>query len=281
MAPPWKISPPQTPHGSARSVASARQAVRSGHWWQYALACSSSPGRSENHRSPRPRWQGSSSASAADGRADAGPEVLGITILRARDASVRSCAASARDGTRRAGPAGELLGVHNVAVEWICWQRLEPPTSWMVALADSDLLHRDSFHAMVVGARSGPCALRAPDVRLWVPVPVSACDRSGPADIRHIADLAIRQMNVSGRPEHRQLPNNETRLAGQGPNAICRSAAQAAATATVTPEDTGRSSPPSSNSTTPLHSRLHPCSGWLATARAAERSGARAPGHRG
>jgi hypothetical protein len=192
MAPRWEISPPQTPHGSARSVAPARQAVRSGHWWQSALACSSSPGRSENHRSPCPRWQGSRSASAADGRADTGPEALGIAILRTRDASVRPCAPSARDGTRRAGPGGELLGVHDVAVVWICWQRLESPTAWMVALADSDLLHRGSFHAMVVGARSGPCALRAPGVRLGAPVPVSACDRSGRADIRHIADLAIR-----------------------------------------------------------------------------------------
>lgn len=43
----------------------------------------------------------------------------------------------------------------------------------------------------------------------------------------------------------------------------------------------GTSSPPSSNNTTPLHNRLHPCSGWLATARAVARSGARASGHVG
>jgi hypothetical protein len=48
----------------------------------------------------------------------------------------------------------------------------------------------------LAGARSGPCALRAPDVRLRLVVPVSACDRSGPADIGHIADLVIRDMNV-------------------------------------------------------------------------------------
>lgn len=68
MAPWWKISPPQTPHGSARSSAPARQAARSGHCWQHALACSSSSGSSENHSSPPPRWQGSGSASAAGGR---------------------------------------------------------------------------------------------------------------------------------------------------------------------------------------------------------------------
>jgi hypothetical protein len=34
------------------------------------------------------------------------------------------------------------------------------------------------------------------DVRLWLVILVSACDRGGPADIRHIAGLAIREMNV-------------------------------------------------------------------------------------
>lgn len=64
-------------------------------------------------------------------------------------------------------------------------------------------------------------------------------------------------------------------------SAVRRAAAQAAAADTVALGGTGRSSPPSSNSTTPLHSSVHPCSGWLATDRAAERSGARASGHRG
>ena len=53
------------------------------------------------------------------------------------------------------------------------------------------------------------------------------------------------------------------------------------AIAGVTVRPSGRSAPPSSNSTTPLHRRLHPCPGWLATALAALRSGARASGHRG
>jgi hypothetical protein len=44
---------------------------------------------------------------------------------------------------------------------------------------------------------------------------------------------------------------------------------------------TGQSGPARSNSTTPLHSRLHPCSGWLTMTRAAMRSDASASGHRG
>lgn len=43
----------------------------------------------------------------------------------------------------------------------------------------------------------------------------------------------------------------------------------------------GRSSPVSSKSTTPLQSRLQPCSGCAATVRAASRSGAAAAGHGG
>ena len=43
----------------------------------------------------------------------------------------------------------------------------------------------------------------------------------------------------------------------------------------------GRSSPVSSNSTTPLHKRLQPCSGWQAMVCAASRSGASADGHWG
>lgn len=43
----------------------------------------------------------------------------------------------------------------------------------------------------------------------------------------------------------------------------------------------GRSSPVSSKSTTPLHSRLQPCSGWCATRRADSRSAESAEGHGG
>ncbi len=43
----------------------------------------------------------------------------------------------------------------------------------------------------------------------------------------------------------------------------------------------GSRAPASSNSTTPLHSRLHPCSGWVTTTRAAMRSGAAAAGQGG
>ncbi len=43
----------------------------------------------------------------------------------------------------------------------------------------------------------------------------------------------------------------------------------------------GRISPVSSQATTPLHSRLQPCSGWLDTTRAASWSGASAEGQVG
>ena len=43
----------------------------------------------------------------------------------------------------------------------------------------------------------------------------------------------------------------------------------------------GRISPMSSNTITPLHSRLHPCSGWMTTVWAASRSGRSAGGHGG
>jgi len=75
---------------------------------------------------------------------------------------------------------------------------------------------------------------------------------------------------------------------GVSPLAATATAAQAAlptrrlrvlAGGTVVPP--GTSAPPSSNSTTPLQSRLHPCSGWLVTALALKRSAARASGHRG
>ena len=58
---------------------------------------------------------------------------------------VRSRAAGATGSTGQAGTAGELLGAHDVAVAWICRQRLEPPAGRTVTLADTDLLHRDSL----------------------------------------------------------------------------------------------------------------------------------------
>ncbi len=65
MIVPWmKISPPQTPCGSWRSTAPARQNRRIGQGWQYALASSRSAGRSENHSCGFSRWQGSGSSSA-------------------------------------------------------------------------------------------------------------------------------------------------------------------------------------------------------------------------
>ena len=55
MIAPWvKISPPQTPCGSWRSTAPARQNRRIGQGWQYALASSRSAGRSENQARPHP-----------------------------------------------------------------------------------------------------------------------------------------------------------------------------------------------------------------------------------
>ena len=53
-----------------------------------------------------------------------------MTILGVRAALFRPCAAGARGGAGRAGTAGELLGAHDVAVAWICRQRLEPPAGW-------------------------------------------------------------------------------------------------------------------------------------------------------
>src|SRR5215472_8895780 len=54
-----------------------------------------------------------------------------------------------------------------------------------------------------------------------------------------------------------------------------------ATTGGATSRPLGSSAPASSNSTTPLQSRLHPCSGWVTITRAALQSGASASGHRG
>ncbi len=53
-----KIWPPQTPVGSARSTAPARQGCRRGQPWQYSLARLRSAGRFENHRRGFSYWQG-------------------------------------------------------------------------------------------------------------------------------------------------------------------------------------------------------------------------------
>src|SRR6478736_2372780 len=64
MTTPWsKISPPQTPHGSLRSSAPARQAALAGHSAQSTLARSRSSGFSAKNRSGSPLWQGRSSDS--------------------------------------------------------------------------------------------------------------------------------------------------------------------------------------------------------------------------
>ncbi len=64
IAPRAKISPSQTPWGSCRSAAPARQTRRIGQGWQYALASCRSAGRSENHSCGFSRWHGSWSSGA-------------------------------------------------------------------------------------------------------------------------------------------------------------------------------------------------------------------------
>lgn len=59
-APCSKISPPQTPHGSARSNAADRQRVRIGQLEHSDFACSSWAGLSANHRSGSSTRHGSS-----------------------------------------------------------------------------------------------------------------------------------------------------------------------------------------------------------------------------
>jgi hypothetical protein len=85
MIAPWvKISPPQTPCGSWRSTAPARQNRRIGQGWQYALASSRSVGRSENHSCGFSRWQGSGSSSAFACLASRATE---LTMMRYRPGS--------------------------------------------------------------------------------------------------------------------------------------------------------------------------------------------------
>lgn len=62
MTTPWsKISPPQTPQGSALVSAEARHAALAGHEAHSAFALSRSSGRSAKNRSGSPVWQGRSS----------------------------------------------------------------------------------------------------------------------------------------------------------------------------------------------------------------------------
>src|SRR3954454_7857118 len=58
-------SPPQTPHGSRREIASARQVERVGQSMQRALARSTSTGDSAKKRSGSTRWQGSACSRSA------------------------------------------------------------------------------------------------------------------------------------------------------------------------------------------------------------------------
>ncbi|SHT13880.1 Uncharacterised protein [Mycobacteroides abscessus subsp. abscessus] len=65
MVPCSRISPPHTPHGSARSSAAARHCDRIGQSAHSALARSRSAGLSANHRSASATWHGSASLRAS------------------------------------------------------------------------------------------------------------------------------------------------------------------------------------------------------------------------
>ena len=108
---PWaKIWPPQTPCGSWRSTAPARQIRRIGQGWQYALASSRSAGRSENHSCGFSRRHGSGSSSA-----------VACVVSRTRELAM----ACYRPGTGAAGlwlpdrcrPAPERL---RRVIRWAC-----------------------------------------------------------------------------------------------------------------------------------------------------------------
>src|SRR5262245_40269013 len=92
MAPWSKISPPQTPQGSARSRAPARHSIFSGQPSHRAFATSRSAGASANHRSGS-YWrhgssassptlgQGASRASGANARVIAGSPLSGLVLV--------------------------------------------------------------------------------------------------------------------------------------------------------------------------------------------------------
>ena len=222
MAPAWKISPPQTPHGSARSSAPARQAVRSGHCWQCALACSSSAGNSENHRSLGPRWHGSGSASAAgSSRADAALEALGMTMLRAPEALASLCVAGLRGGSGRERPASSSARTMSRSRGSA---GCGPGGRWR----DDGLLIRIFVHAETPlrgGCRrpERPLCTSDADVRLRLVILVSACGPRRPGG--HLPHSRSRDPGNerAGRREHRhmsihrnQAPEKDrTPLAGQ------------------------------------------------------------------
>src|SRR5690606_10895999 len=84
ITPRWKISPPQTPHGSPRSSAPARHASRTGQPAHSRLARSRYAGASANHRSGSPAWQGklrsALSGSAGDTIAASGAKAVAVDI---------------------------------------------------------------------------------------------------------------------------------------------------------------------------------------------------------
>lgn len=137
------------------------------------------------------------------------------------------------------------------------------------------------FGVVVAGARSGPCALRRryPATGGSTGVSVRPQPPGGHRPHSRSRDPEHERERPAGTPAHADTCRYiETQLAGQRPNAICRSADGRR------DGDAGRRRqefPPSSNSTTPLHSRLHPCSGWVGRGprgRAIGRQGIGAPG---
>jgi hypothetical protein len=177
-----------------------------------------------------------------------------------------------------AGAAGQVLGASDVGVACVCWQRLLPRASWALALADMDLPHRRSFR-LVPGRRCGPPSPRWA-VGCWPRLVVTssawACLAPGPSASERPPGASPAQ------GAQVRLPGGGLfRCAGSGSGACQATAAAARAVAgrgqrgrgrrAVTVRWGGRcggmhrpsgsSAPVSSNITTPLQSRLHPCSG--------------------
>jgi hypothetical protein len=63
-----------------------------------------------------------------------------VPISSSTTPTVRLGVVGASGGAGQVGTVGELLGVHDVVVAWICRLRLEPPAGW-TTLADTDLVH--------------------------------------------------------------------------------------------------------------------------------------------
>ena len=124
IAPRVKISPPQTPCGSWRSSAPARQEPRIGQGAHCALASSRSPGRSENHSCGLCRWHGSSAPVACACRVSRATEFPGITRHRLPGSAWAGRAGpAAHGGAGAAGAASDLMGVHDVGVSRVGGQR--------------------------------------------------------------------------------------------------------------------------------------------------------------